>query len=357
MGYKPTFSILLIVSLLLGIDSIVRVIIARTILDQNWNKNTLQVVLSSTHNVQSEIREEVKNTVSIEHVNPHWDKTKCHTCHDNTTSSKANILKASESEGLCSNCHEDDTSHIYIHPTGIKVPNSRKAKISKNWAGKPRLDKSDRLTCQSCHDLLDQCLPGRSHQVKLNPSFLRGGPYPNRYTLCYRCHDSKKYERNNPHDQIADNGLLKVKMCRLCHEVEVNKNIKHGIEKNLRKYPLLKDMNEDRTLLCVRCHRKIDHPSSSLRVSSNKKYRHLVKIDNNKKSTLEKQNIETGIVLPLEPYTGRIYCGTCHQPHQAGVFKGETLEPVTMKNHRLRSKPICKHCHDIYGSYIDIEKK
>ncbi|MCU7905645.1 MAG: hypothetical protein KZQ76_07235 [Candidatus Thiodiazotropha sp. (ex Epidulcina cf. delphinae)] len=244
------------------------------------------------------------------------------------------------------NCHAEDVVHKYIHPIGLKLSKEKAQAVSEKWGGDLRLDDKNRLTCQTCHDLLEQCLSGRSYQAVRNRRFLRGGPYSRRHKLCYRCHDSAKYERLNSHDQIADNGMLKVSKCRLCHEVGIKDRLKSGIKRDIGRFPLLKGLNEDRTLLCIRCHRKIDHPSGSFSVKSIKEYRHLVRIENKKKSTLERQNVETGIVLPLEQNTGRIYCGTCHEPHQPGVFAGEARAAAPKTKNRLRAKHICTHCHD-----------
>ncbi|MES9971005.1 MAG: hypothetical protein ABW092_13305 [Candidatus Thiodiazotropha sp.] len=287
-------------------------------------------------------------------INPHWDKTKCNYCHNNDSSKPAsNQEKANLDDALCLDCHEDDVTHSYIHPVGLVITDDARSRIDKQWNGELQLSKKGVMTCYTCHDLLDQCLADRSHQKIRNPSFLRGGPFPNRVSLCYRCHDSTQYERVNSHDQITKRGYLKLDKCRLCHEVDTRKHVKSGIPRDLIKYPLLNNMDDERTQLCIRCHRKIDHPSSAFTIKSNKKYRHLVRIDNNKKRSLKRMIEETGIELPIEPNTERIYCGTCHQPHQPGVFAGETQSDVTMDNHRLRTVDICKFCHEIYEKPLD----
>ncbi|MES9991775.1 MAG: hypothetical protein ABW098_07470 [Candidatus Thiodiazotropha sp.] len=287
--------------------------------------------------------------------NPHWDKSKCNLCHDGSKdiTISNNFSHSGEYKNICMSCHEEDITHLYIHPVDLPITNEYKSKIEENWNGDLRLTKNGTMACQTCHDILDQCLPTRSHQKTRNPSFLRGGPFPDRYTLCYRCHDATKYERVNSHDQISDTGYLKLDKCRLCHEVDLTKQIKHGITRDVDQYPLLEDMNADRTQLCVRCHRKIDHPSSAFSIKSSKKYRHLVRLDSSKKRTLDNMHVETGIKLPIEPDTERVYCGTCHQPHQPGVFAGENATGVKMDNHRLRDTPICKYCHEIYRTADD----
>ncbi len=325
MGFKLMVSVFLIVTLLLTMGTITRAAYGDTRTSSN---------LTSP-------------------ANPHWVKNQCKACHVTEGKNIVSRLLKTERDGLCLDCHKDDIAHVYIHPIGLSIPKEKRALTNKQWGDELRLDDDSKMTCLTCHDLLDQCLPERSHQLKRNPRFLRGGPYPNRSDLCYRCHDSSKYERKSPHDQIAENGALKVKNCRLCHEIDINKKLKSGIDRDIGQYPLIKGLNHDRTLLCIRCHRKIDHPSNSVRIKSNKKYRHLVKIGKYEKQTLEKLEKSTGIELPLEPNTDRIYCGTCHQPHQPGVFAGDDPSPFKPADHRLRSKPICKHCHDFYDYILD----
>ncbi len=284
------------------------------------------------------------------YINPHWESDRCKSCHIGEPGiGKYDLI--GDSEVLCMDCHSEDTKHIYIHPVKVDLPINRRTAITINWNGNLRLDDNGKISCQTCHDLLNQCLKNRAYQHNLNPRFLRGGPYQNRYAICYRCHDAEKYEQTNSHDQIdTKTGLMKIDKCRLCHEVDIQKSVKAGIQRDLKQYPIIKGLNEDRTLLCIRCHRKIDHPSQGFTVRSNKKYRHFIPMSQEKWNTLKKQSNETGVYLPLEPVTERIYCGTCHQPHQSGVFSGEEIGTPTRSNHRLRASSICKYCHDIYGS-------
>jgi hypothetical protein len=71
-----------------------------------------------------------------------------------------------------------------------------------------------------------------------------------------------------------------------------------------------------------------------------------VKITDEKKKTLDDMKAKTGIYMPLEPATDRIYCGTCHEAHQPGVFAEEKREYSLEKYNRLRATKICTYCHD-----------
>ncbi|MEW8030158.1 MAG: hypothetical protein AB2792_16555 [Candidatus Thiodiazotropha sp.] len=357
MDLERMITTIFIAFLILGLHTVASLVYGEIITGQKTRKPSLTVALSSVNDLQSETASVQNRSRSPESANPHWDKTQCNACHIGEFKEGAFSLHTEDHEKLCRECHKDDVAHSYIHPVGLTLTQDKKKIINQKWQGSLPLGDDGGLTCQSCHDVLDQCLPDRSHQVKRNPRFLRGGPYQNRFTLCYRCHDASSYERVNSHDQIAENGMLKMEKCRLCHIVDINDRVKSGIDRDLEHFPILSGMNEDRTLLCVRCHRKIDHPSASFTVKSIKKYRHLVKIEGENKQTLKRQNLETGVVLPIEPYTDRIYCGTCHQSHQSGVFAGEEKSSAKLKNHRLRTDSICRHCHDIYGAIMDTENQ
>jgi predicted CXXCH cytochrome family protein len=278
--------------------------------------------------------------------NPHWSDQKCNICHLDKASKEVINLRDNDSEQLCLACHADDVSHKYIHPAGMRLPTRFKARIKEEWNRKLPLEDNARLSCLSCHDVLNQCLPKRSYLMKLNPGFLREGPYQKRTDICYKCHDPTKYERLNSHDQIAKDGSLKLNACRLCHFVQEKGKVKSGIERNLDRFPLINNLDKDRKLLCIRCHKKIDHPTSAFRVVSTNKYRHLVKITEEKKKTLDAMKLTTGIIMPLEPKTERVYCGTCHEAHQAGVFSGELSTSMKGTNKRLRVTELCTYCHD-----------
>lgn len=180
----------------------------------------------------------------------------------------------------------------------------------------------------------------------LNPRFLREGPYSKRTDICYKCHDPSKYKMLVAHEQIAPNGTLRLNKCRLCHIVKSKGPIKSGIKRDLSKYPLINNLNSDRIRLCIRCHKKIDHPTNKIQLYSLNTYRHFVPITEEKKRTLDEMKVKTGIFMPLEPDTGRIYCGTCHEPHQPGVFEGEAKTSMRGTKNRLRAKQICAYCHD-----------
>lgn len=280
-------------------------------------------------------------------VNPHWDKEQCRKCHKGTpTEIRVNLLNQ-DKQMLCMECHKDDITHKYIHPVGIKSPLLLGREMQDKWKNELRLDSDKKMTCLTCHDLLNQCLPGRSYMRNLDQNFLREGPYSKRTDICFKCHDSSKYSKYNPHDQISKDGTLKLNKCRLCHRVSSKqKNISKGIRRDSDKYPIIKKLENDRTLLCIRCHKKIDHPTSAFKVVSINTYRHFIPITDEKKNTLESMQKKNNVILPLEPGTGRIYCATCHEPHEKDVFARDKSIPTEVHKNRLRVNNICEYCHD-----------
>ena len=300
---------------------------------------------STGNNSRGANQSELENQISTGN-NPHWNANKCVVCHQSTAVTKENNLSKSKGNKLCMKCHGSDIAHKYIHPSGIYLSETMKKRMNKAWNIQETLNKKSQLTCLTCHDVLNQCLSGKSYMKQLNHNFLRDGPYSNRTEICYKCHDIKKYKKLSPHKQIESNGTLNISKCGLCHVVTNRKLVKSGIKRELSKYPIISELDTDRTLLCIRCHKKIDHPTSAFKVISIKKYRHFVKITDEKKQTLERMEAKTGIVMPLEPETQRIYCGTCHEPHQPGVFNGEMKTSMQGTKHRLRANNLCAFCHD-----------
>ena len=55
------------------------------------------------------------------------------------------------------------------------------------------------------------------------------------------------------------------------------------------------------------------------------------------------------VIVPLEPKTGRIFCATCHNPHERGVQRYDKADRGADGPKRLRrtgGMPICLNCHD-----------
>jgi hypothetical protein len=148
----------------------------------------------------------------------------------------------------------------------------------------------------------------------------------------------------NPHEQISDEGTILWKKCMLCHlEVPDVNNPKPIEEAKLR-------FKEDMKQMCFRCHPQRMHPgggwAGQLRGRQGAPI-HWIKppelIAKNMKRALKQYK---AVYLPLEPETGRIFCATCHNPHERGLLTNPRDWGADYKQ-RLRSpgSPICMFCH------------
>ena len=55
------------------------------------------------------------------------------------------------------------------------------------------------------------------------------------------------------------------------------------------------------------------------------------------------------MIRPLEPASGRIFCATCHNPHERGVQRDARVDRGADGYKRLRTvggETICSNCHD-----------
>ena len=277
--------------------------------------------------------------------NPHWQNDGCLACHKEKPKKnnlKRNNLKlhTTDINKLCNSCHRLISKHKYIHPFGMTPSKSIKKNMPDSFSSAVKRGKG-KLTCITCHDLPMTCLPQGKSKKGLNPLFFRGGPYKTRTEHCYRCHDKSKYKRLNPHDQISDKGVLNEKICTVCH-VSTEK---------LKTAKSINDVDfhakEDLSAMCAGCHPVKPHPGGSFSFFSNKKGpNHLVKPPDDileHKLKMEKKN---NIIFPLEPATGKVFCGTCHNPHEKGVIKTEAAAKGADEDKRLRMQKICRNCHD-----------
>ena len=275
--------------------------------------------------------------------NPHWQKDACLACHKekpNNLKRKNLKLHTTDINKLCNSCHTAVSKHSYIHPFGMK-PSKNIIKNMPLSFLKAVKRGGGKLTCITCHDLPMTCLPEKKYKQGLNPLFFREGPYDSRTELCYRCHDKSKYKRLNPHDQIDKNGKLIVKKCSVCHKS--TDNLKTA--KNISEV----DFNYEGNLssMCAGCHPVKPHPGGSFTFFSNKKGpNHLVKPSADILEHKMKMEEKNNIILPLEPGSGKVFCGTCHNPHEKGVIKNKAAAKGADEPKRLRMQKICTNCHD-----------
>jgi hypothetical protein len=161
---------------------------------------------------------------------------------------------------------------------------------------------------------------------------------------------AEAYDRNkalvsiiNPHEQINDEGEILWKKCMICHlEVPDIKKAKDIKDVKLR-------FEEDMKQMCFRCHPQRMHPGGGWAGQLRGRYGapiHWIKppeyIAKNMKISIDQYKI----YLPVEPKTGKIFCATCHNPHERGLLIGKADYGADY-DRRLRSagRPICNYCH------------
>lgn len=269
--------------------------------------------------------------------NPHWRRDACAACHAGTPVRGNVRLRDRDINRMCNHCHEAVSSHRYIHTVGSVPPREMRARMAKGF--QQALDRGGGVvSCISCHDLPLQCLPANEKKRGLNPLFFRDGPFRSRTDLCYRCHDLAAYERLNPHDQVGADGKVREDRCLVCHE-HVPRPTENAADTDF-------NVEGDLTVLCTGCHTPEPHPGGQFAVSrKGGPPNHLVIPSDTVNRRMQEQMRARRLVLPLDPNTGRVFCGTCHNPHASGVFIGINAVGAGSKK-RLRASQLCSMCHD-----------
>lgn len=272
---------------------------------------------------------------------PHWRDDACLGCHSARPEPGNAPLRQSDSARLCGNCHDAASRHSYLHPSGARPGRDMLERMPASY--RDRLEQG-RVTCTTCHDLPAQCLPERRNQRQENPMFLRDGPFAHRTDACYLCHDASQYARINPHEQVDRDGSLRKATCALCHSDVESLDSSAGVEGvgfNIRN---------DLARMCTGCHPWIPHPGGTFMFSSTFKDRkhpeHLAVPPREMRRYMQRMAARNGIILPLDPTTGKVYCATCHNPHARGVIEDEAAARGAGSDKRLRMKNICTNCHN-----------
>jgi hypothetical protein len=202
------------------------------------------------------------------------------------------------------------------------------------------LDPKGNITCATCHDIKAQCLSARKTEQRLNPLFLRNGPYRVRSEICYKCHDINAYPRRNAHDQVDKSGKIKEYTCRICH------NTTKGLNNAKSIADVGFNVKDNLVRICGSCHDLKPHPSGSFTFTSKGVPNHLVVPPETIKTKMQHSEKSNGVILPLDPVTGKVFCATCHNPHAKGVIKNEAAAKGADEKNRLRTTNICTNCHD-----------
>jgi len=280
-------------------------------------------------------------------TNPHWDRKQCSTCH-NGQASKANPkLHINDVNSLCQVCHKHIPENLINHPVNIKPTQAmiKRMPIEYKKTLKTKLARKGTMSCLTCHDVIMQCTLSKFVYRTRNSEFFRQGPFRGRTELCFKCHDKSKFKRFNPHKQISKNGTLRKNTCYVCHK-EVDKLL------NLKSADNLKFNVSDYSKMCTGCHVWVPHPGGDLFTFSfsrkkKEESNHLVKASDMVLIQMKRKLPEQKFYLPLEPKTGKVHCGTCHNVHQKGVIKNKIKAKGADSTNKLRKKRMCDLCHPI----------
>ena len=307
---------------------------------------TAEALLENPDKILSLLAEGV---IEFEQVpNPHWRTDACNACHMGAAAAGGKMppLRTEDIDGLCGNCHDPSMVAEYIHAVGMEPPDEFLDRMPDDFLA--ALERGGQvITCIMCHDLPLQCEEKRFPQQEINPFFFRGGPYTERTDLCFNCHDPEDYERYNPHDQVTDEGELDTEQCFFCHNTTPNRTVVRSID------DVSFNVAEELEKLCTGCHPYQPHPGGSWFSSTGNREgggpNHLKVPPERIRRRMEKMVRETGAVMPLEPETGRIFCATCHNPHERGVqyYPRADVGADGYKRLRRGKFEICMACHDL----------
>lgn len=271
--------------------------------------------------------------------NPHWKANACGSCHKGKPSRTNLRLRDRNANRLCKNCHEVVWPHSYIHPVGMKPSKAMSRRMSRSF--RRAVNKAGGvISCTTCHDLSVSCR-NKNKEKLANPLFFRDHDYAKpRTELCYQCHDRAAYQRLNPHEQISKSGRLNEKSCRVCHDSVPDASKVKGIEN------VGFNVKENLSSMCMGCHPWKPHPGGSFIIGSGKLPDHLVVPSSLVLEKLNHSQKTKQISFPLEPGTGKVFCGTCHNAHEPGVIKNSAAAKGAGSKKRLREQQICINCHD-----------
>ncbi|MFC1856370.1 hypothetical protein ACFL2A_07535, partial [Thermodesulfobacteriota bacterium] len=268
-------------------------------------------------------------------INPHWRGTFCLTCHDKMPKKgeTPTFLFDGDIVMVCNRCHATEEATADIHPLGVPPLNSPAVTVPDDF---PLLN--GEMVCTTCHDLSTQTVIDEKER-KRNPLFLRGAPYETRNDICFKCHNQTSYEQQSPHKQLDQNGEIIDAKCLFCHSSRPDVEVV-GIRPKMFK--------GDVSTFCFGCH-------------AGKEERHPVNVTHQgiepseeRRKCMKRTEKEQYILLPL--YEDALFCGTCHNPHQRGVLKGNAIAGAD-KTDKLKlpaGYAMCVACHCDKGSVGDV---
>jgi predicted CXXCH cytochrome family protein len=185
------------------------------------------------------------------------------------------------------------------------------------------------VSCLTCHDALLQMHDDFSVQW-MNPDFLRGAPYKKKAEFCFVCHPKEQFQKTNPHQQLDGQGKIIEKNCLVCHETVPDTAQQKGISAVSLKEPV--------ESLCIGCHP--GHPTSHRGGAGQ------LTLTEEMRRALVDRGKALRVDLPL--INDRLFCGTCHNPHEKGVIQRADAQGGAGEKYFLRLNggyDLCVTCH------------
>jgi predicted CXXCH cytochrome family protein len=246
----------------------------------------------------------------------------CDFCHEPDKPASIATLRAREDEvgSLCLMCHDYGTNH---HPYAFTPSKNSHVNPEKGY---PLFE--GRVECLTCHD------PHARAGFAETPMLLRGGPYPDRWAICFRCHIKESYASINPHLMLDDKGAVRTieekPVCLFCHAVMPDPKTDRAESIYLRA---------DVGFLCWRCH-------AGQMAGELFSHHFLRKVRRNTTQLMKAAEQKHDVILPVQP-RNRLTCSTCHNPHQKGVVLNAAAAKGADAKHRLRLRrhDLCMACH------------
>lgn len=246
----------------------------------------------------------------VSYKNPHED---CVSCHEESALNSGRMDSTVDYLSACLRCHDYWKNH---HPVDFRPADQ---------SGFPFPLLNGKITCQTCHEIHG----GAAHEG--TPKLLRGGPYSDRRTICFKCHDRDQYSSINPHSMLNEQGGLRMaggkSVCLVCHAREPDPAVDGPSDVRFKA---------DVGFLCWRCHPPMPGTFFTQHF--------LVKPSASTRRIMEESEERLLLVLPMVP-RGRITCSTCHNPHQEGVILRDAAAKGADAKSKLRSPSLCFICH------------
>jgi len=283
------------------------------------------LIASMTYAVQGTNNISISSADTVTDLtNIHYTGKYCEVCHEKRPlkGGQKHLKYKNNFDQLCK-CHNYKPGE-YVHPVNIEPSEEKRTKIPADLPLQ-----NGKINCITCHDIYMQCQDNPELKL-LNKKFIRGAPFKKRTELCFKCHDDTQYRKLDPHMQLDQNGNIIKEKCLHCH-----------VEKPDEFRATFKDVKlvGDLLSICQRCHVKtLKHPADA---------NHMVMPSLKIAAMMRKTEEQFDTRLPLDNY-GKIFCATCHNPHQKGVIPLERAGSRGSSEKTGKRIPgnICLACHE-----------